>query len=134
MSPRGPDGPSDSHDLSPRVGGERRPLPPLPEDRPRTFRATVHGTVFGEREKVLDHVRTGDDLLLIPDPPVGSNPEVWVHRRSGEPVGRLPTEIGRWLAPWLLAGGHARARAERVSGPETPSWRRLLLSVRCSGQ
>lgn len=108
-----------------------RQTPPLPAHCPELFRATVHGTVFAEREQALERIRDGDDLTLIPDPPVLEKPEVWVHLRSGEPVGHLPPEIGAWLAPWLLEGGSARATAIRVSGPETPSWRRLLLEVRC---
>jgi hypothetical protein len=108
--------------------------PPLPPRAPRRFRATVHGTVFGERESALDRIRQGDVLTLIPDPPMQENPEVWVHLPSGEPVGRLPSEIGAWLAPWILEGGAAQARALRISGPDTPSWRRLLLEVNCGGE
>jgi hypothetical protein len=106
--------------------------PSFPMDCPRRFRATVHGTVFGERERHVERIRECDVLTLIPDPPVQENPEVWVHLRSGEPVGHLPPEINEWLAPWMLQGGAARARAIRVSGRETPSWRRLLLEVSCT--
>ena len=104
---------------------------PLPPPASRRFRATVHGTVFGERESALNRIREGDILTLIPDPPMEERPEVWVHLPSGEPIGRLPTEIGKWLAPWMLGGGVAQARALRISGPETPSWRRLLIEVSC---
>lgn len=110
----------------------RTPRPPLPHGCPPRFRATVHGTVFGERERHLERIHEGDDLTLIPDPPVQESPEVWVHLSTGEPVGHLPPEINAWLAPWLLRGGAARARAIRVSGRETPSWRRLLLEVSCT--
>lgn len=58
---------------------------------------------------------------------------MWVHLESGDPVGHLPPEIECWLGPWLQRGGFARARALRVSGKETPSWRRLLLEIHCSG-
>jgi hypothetical protein len=101
---------------------------------PARFRATVHGTIFGERERVLRTVESGDPLTLIPDPPMEEAPGVWVHVRSGEPLGHLPREIGKWLAPWILAGGRTEARVLRVSGPETPSWRRLLVEVRCTGE
>lgn len=111
-----------------RVGGAN---PSFPENQPRRFRATVHGTIFERREQALQQVSAGDTLTLIPDPPVEEAPEVWVHISSGDPIGHLPREIGSWLAPWLLSGGRARARALRVSGPDTPSWRRLLLEVRC---
>jgi len=92
----------------------------------------VHGTVFADRERHLDRIHEGDDLTLVPDPPVMEDPEVWVHLPSGEPVGHLPREIGQWLAPWMLSGGAARARAVRISGSETPSWRRLLVEISCT--
>lgn len=105
--------------------------PAYPTGRPKRFRATVHGIVFAGRDRHLGRIRAGDALVLIPDPPVQEEPEVWVHLGSGEPVGHLPPEINVWLAPWLLRGGCARARALRVSGTEVPSWRRLLLEVFC---
>lgn len=70
-------------------------------------------------------------LHLIPDPPGQEAPDVWVHLQDGDPVGHLPPEIARWLAPWLLQGGAAVARALRVQGADVPSWRRLLLEVSC---
>lgn len=70
-------------------------------------------------------------LHLIPDPPGQEPPDVWVHLQDGDPVGHLPPEIARWLAPWLLQGGAAVARALRVQGSDVPSWRRLLLEVSC---
>jgi hypothetical protein len=112
----------------------RTDVPPFPAGRPRLFRSTVHGTVFGDRERYVARIREGDRLPLIPDPPGKENPEVWVHLPSGEPVGHLPPEICRWLAPWMLRGGGAHARALRVSGPEVPSWRRLLLEVSCPSE
>ncbi len=105
--------------------------PELPARRPSHFRATVHGTVFAGRERHLEGLRAGDDLVLIPDPPGGDDPAVWVHLRSGDPVGYLPAEISAWLGPWLNQGGAARARAVKVSGADVPSWRRLLLEVWC---
>lgn len=125
---------ADRRDASRRPGSDSaapRDIPWLPPERPRTFRATVHGTLFERREQALETVSAGDRLMLIPDPPVEEDPDVWVHLHSGDPVGHLPPEIGTWLAPWLLGGGQAEATALRVSGPDTPSWRRLLLEVRC---
>lgn len=91
----------------------------------------MHGTVFAGREEHLEALEEGDTLHLIPDPPGQEDPEVWVHIPAGDPVGHLPPEIGAWLAPWLLGGGQARARALKVRGRDTPSWRRLLLEVIC---
>lgn len=105
--------------------------PAFPSGRPRRFRATVHGTIFADRERHLPRLRPGDPLTLIPDPPGQEEPDVWVHLDSGEPLGHLPAEIGSWLAPWLLEGGGARAEVLRASGPDVPSWRRLLLEVSC---
>jgi len=105
--------------------------PEFPEGKPRTFRSTVHGTVFAGRDRLLEDMHPGDRLVLIPDPPGEEEPEVWVHLQSGDPVGHLPPEISRWLAPWLREGGRAVARALRVRGADVPSWRRLLLEVSC---
>jgi hypothetical protein len=76
-------------------------------------------------------VSVGDDLLLLPGPPIDDEPGVWVHLPGGELIGHLPPEIEAWLSPWLLRGGHAAARAIRVSGMDVPSWRRLLIEVHC---
>ena len=94
-----------------------------------SFRATVHGTVFGSRSTCLDTVDAGDRLILIPDPPGQDDPAVWVHLPEGDPVGHLPPEVNAWLVPWMLRGGTASATALRVRGDETPSWKRLLVEV-----
>lgn len=105
--------------------------PALPPERPEHFFATVHGTVFGERARCVDGLEAGDELVLLPDPPLTDDPGVWVHAREGDLIGHLPPEIECWLAPWLLRGGRVQARAVRVSGDEVPSWRRVLIEVRC---
>lgn len=107
------------------------PAPDLPSPAPGRFRATVHGSVFGSRTEQLERIEAGDALLLIPDPPQQEPPAIWVHRTSGDPVGHLPPEIASWLAPWMMGGGRATARALRVKGPDVPSWRRLLIEVVC---
>jgi hypothetical protein len=109
------------------------PVPDYPAGRPRTFRATVHGTVFADRERHLDGLTRGDPVVLIPDPPGQEEPGVWVHLRTGEPVGHLPPEISRWLWPWLAHGGRAVGHASAVHGSEVPSWRRLVVEVDCDG-
>lgn len=103
----------------------------LPAEHPATFRSTVHGTVFGKRSSHLDELAEGDPLVLIPDPPGQDDPTVWVHVPAGDPLGHLPPEISNWLAPWLLGGGAASATALRVKGSEVPSWKRLVVEVRC---
>lgn len=105
--------------------------PPFPAGHPTCFRSTVHGTVFGGRERLLDDVHEGETLRLVADPPVQHEPEVWVHLASGEPIGHLPPEIARWLWPWMALGGVAVARALTVRGADVPSWRRLVLEVSC---
>ncbi len=110
---------------------QSRTRPALPPERPSHFFATVHGTVFGDRFSRVDDVREGDELTLLPDPPVVDTPGVWVHGPAGDVIGHLPPEIGFWLAPWMLRGGSAKARAVRVSGEDVPSWRRVLLEIRC---
>lgn len=105
--------------------------PDLPPEQPDHFFATVHGTVFGERASRVDELESGEELLLLPDPPVAEDPGVWVHGREGDLIGHLPPEIEAWLAPWLLRGGRVHARAVRVSGDDVPSWRRVLIEVCC---
>jgi hypothetical protein len=105
--------------------------PSLPNDRPSTFRTTVHGTVFGERAHHVAEIEAGDPLVLIPDPPFEEEPAVWVHLPGGDPLGHLPPEINAWLAPWLLRGGRASATAVKVGGVDVPSWKRLLIEVHC---
>lgn len=106
----------------------RAPLP-LPPERPACFRATVHGSVFADRACHIDALAPGDVVYLIPGPPIDNDPGVWVHVANGDVIGHLPPEIEHWLAPWVLRGGRASARVVRVSGADTPSWRRLLLQV-----
>jgi hypothetical protein len=105
--------------------------PPFPAGCPTCFRSTVHGTVFAGRERHLERLSEGQALRLVADPPVQEQPEVWVHLASGEPIGHLPPEIGRWLWPWMALGGVAVARALTVRGSDAPSWRRLVLEVSC---
>ena len=80
----------------------------------------------------MEELEAGDALYLIPDPPDQEEPEVWVHCKGGDILGHLPSEISSWLAPWLLRGGGANAKALKIHGAEVPSWRRLLLEVSCS--
>jgi len=87
--------------------------------------------VFCGRSAQLEQVRAGDELVLLPGPPVDDHPGIWVHRLGGALIGHLPPEIEAWLTPWMLRGGHATARAVRVSGEDVPSWRRLLIEVDC---
>jgi hypothetical protein len=107
-------------------------LSPTAFEPPDRFRATVHGTVFGARERHLASLRAGDELLLVPGPPLDDDPGVWVHLTSGDTIGHLPPEIERWMVPWMLRGGKATARALRVGDAETPSWRRLIIEVVCA--
>lgn len=107
--------------------------PPLPRGCPNQFRATVLGTVFAGRDRHLEDLQAGDRVLLVPDPPGQTDPEVWVHVEAGDPLGHLPREISSWLWPWLRRGGTASAVALAVHGADTPSWRRLLVEVNCAG-
>ena len=100
-------------------------------DRPAVFRTTVHGIVFGRRASGLESLAIGDPLILIPDPPDAPEPAVWVHLPGGDPLGHMPPEISSWLAPHMLSGGSASATALRIGGDDVPSWKRLLIEVRC---
>ena len=104
----------------------------MPSDRPACFRATVHGTVFCDRSRHLSRLHAGDTLLVLPGPPIDDDPGVWVHLPDGDLIGHLPPEIEAWLAPWMLRGGWATARAVKVEGEDVPSWRRLVIEVHCT--
>ena len=105
--------------------------PRLAPEHPEHFFATVHGTVFGDRSRRVEELDPGEELVLLPDPPGTEEPGVWVHRHGGDLIGHLPPEIEGWLAPWMLKGGTATATTVRVSGADVPSWRRVLIEVRC---
>ena len=109
---------------------DRSPASPRQSfEPPDRFRATVHGTCFADREQHLRELQAGDELLLIPGPPLDDDPGIWVHLASGDTVGHLPPEIERWMVPFMLRGGKATARAVRVGDAQTPSWRRLIIEV-----
>jgi hypothetical protein len=95
------------------------------------FRTTVHGTVFGDRAARVAALRAGETVLLVPDPPMEEDPAVWVHAADGTPIGHLPPEVNAWLAMYLLHRGRATANVVKVGGDDVPSWRRLLVEVRC---
>ncbi len=101
----------------------------LPVPGAERFRATVHGTVFGNRTDVVHRLHEGDRLILVPDPPGTDNPSVWVHAAGGDVIGHLPYEIGAWLQPWMLAGGRCGAVVEKVRGDDVASWKRLVIDV-----
>lgn len=110
------------------IPASRSPLPPRAAC---VFRATVHGLPFAGRTRHLNRIRTGDPLLLVPDPPGSPIERVWVHLTAGDVVGHLPNEIGSWLGPWMRKGGRARIRTLRVGDENVPSWKRLLVEVTC---
>jgi hypothetical protein len=114
------------------VFGHINVITSLNMDHPSTFQTTVHGTVFGERAARVEALTAGMRLLLIPDPPMHENPSIWVHTPEGDPLGYLPAEINSWLVDWLLTRGTATAEVIEVGGADVPSWRRLLIEVRCS--
>jgi hypothetical protein len=103
----------------------------LPDAGAPVFRATVHGLPFADRSRHLSELEPRQGLVLIPDPP-GEVERVWVHIPGGDPIGHLPGEIAAWLAPWMRKGGAVRARVIKVGDDTVPSWKRLLIEVRCA--
>ena len=95
------------------------------------FECAVHGTVFAARAAVVQRLRPGDPLLLVPDPPGAEVPAVWVHAAGGDVVGHLPVQIAAWLAPWMLAGARCSAAVRAVAGDDVASWERLTIEVNC---
>jgi len=95
------------------------------------FRTPVYGTVFAGRTEVVHRLKPGDALILVPDPPVVDDPNVWVHARGGDVIGHLRPDIGESLASWMLRGGRCAAEVSEVGSDDVASWRRLVITVRC---
>lgn len=104
---------------------------PFVAPRAERFESPVHGTVFAARAAVLDRLRPGDPLILVPDPPGAEVPAVWVHAAGGDVAGHLPVQIAAWLAPWMLAGARCTAAVRSVAGSDVASWQRLTIEVNC---
>jgi hypothetical protein len=100
----------------------------------RVFRSTVHGLAFAGRTRHLSGLERGAEILLLASPPGAAPDEVWVHVEAGDPLGHLPPEISAWLGPWIRAGGRATARVLKVGDETVPTWKRLLIEVRCSNR
>jgi hypothetical protein len=98
----------------------------------REFQTPVYGTVFGTRGSVVERLRDGDPLILVPDPPGTDEPSVWVHAPGGDVVGHLSQEVSSWLVPWMLdEDGRCSAEVAHVGGADVASYKRLIITVRC---
>jgi hypothetical protein len=100
-------------------------LPDTPQ-----FETPVYGTVFGERARVVQRLREGDQLILVPDPPGVDEPSVRVHAPGGDVVGHLSPDVNTWLVPRMIDGARYGAFVRSVGDPETASWKRLVIAVR----
>ena len=103
----------------------------VPMPHTRHFSTALRGSIFGQRGEIARRLRTGDALLLIPDPPGVDEPAVWVHVRGGDVVGHLAPDVNAWLVPWLLEGGRCHATVAKVNSAETESWKRIIIDVEC---
>ena len=117
----------------------------VPPDSPR-FETSVYGTIFASRPAAVARLRSGDALILVPDPAVVDHSahaaapttpplvieeaKVWVHAPGGDVVGHLSPDINRWLVPRMLAGDRYGAVTLSVGDPSRESWRRLVIEVR----
>jgi hypothetical protein len=95
------------------------------------FETPVYGTVFGQRSNVLQRLKAGDHLILVPDPPGTDEPSVWVHAPGGDVVGHLSPDINAWLVPWMLRGARCGAIVSQVGSDDVASYKRLMITVRC---
>ena len=94
------------------------------------FETPVYGTVFAQRAAVVQRLKEGDQLILVPDPPGVDEPSVWVHAPGGDVVGHLSPDVNRWMAPQMLGGAVYGAHVRSVGEPDTASWKRLVITVR----
>ena len=97
------------------------------------FATSVYGTIFGQRSSVLDRLRVGDQLILVPDPPGTDEPNVWVHAPGGDVVGHLAPDINRWLVPSMLDGCRCNGVVAHLGSDDVASYKRLVINVRCRG-
>lgn len=93
------------------------------------FSTPVYGTVFARRTEALHRLRSGDRLILVPDPPGAAPPMVWVHAPGGDVVGHLSPDVSSWLAPWMFAGLCYAAEVAVLRGDDVASWRRLVITA-----
>jgi len=98
-------------------------------DTPR-FETPVYGTVFAARASVVQRLKEGDHLILVPDPPGVDEPSVWVHAPGGDVVGHLSPDVNAWMAPRMIRGTRYAAEVSSVGAPDTESWKRLVIEVR----
>ncbi len=94
------------------------------------FTTPVYGTIFGRRTAVVDRLREGDRLILVPDPPGIEPPNVWVHAPGGDVIGHLSPDVASWLVPTMLNGDRYGAVVTRIGGNNIASWKRLVITVR----
>jgi hypothetical protein len=94
------------------------------------FSTPVYGTVFGRRADVVRRLRSGDRLILVPDPPGAEPQTVWVHASGGDVVGHLSPDVSAWLAPWMFRGACYGAEVIVNRGKHVASWKRLVITVR----
>lgn len=106
-------------------------MPSILPDSER-FETSVYGTIFAARSAALERLNVGDAVLLVPDPEGVDNPSVWVHAPGGDVVGHLAPNVNRWMVPRMLTGTRYAAQVISIGGPDTESWKRLLISVRVS--
>jgi hypothetical protein len=99
--------------------------------RTREFQTPVYGTVFGQRGDVVQRLKPGDSLILVPDPPGTDEPSVWVHAPGGDVVGHLSPDVNAWLVPWMLRGARCSGVVAPVAGDDVASYKRLIITVRC---
>lgn len=95
------------------------------------FVTYVYGTVFAARARVVDTLRVGERIILVPDPPGIDEPTVWVHAPGGDVIGHLSPDLSSWLVPAMLDGLRCGADVHAVGGPSVESWKRLQIRVRC---
>lgn len=96
------------------------------------FETPVYGTVFAARAVALARLEVGDQLVLVPDPDGVENPSVWVHAPGGDVVGHLAPDVNRWMVGRMWRGTRYAAQVVSVGGPNTESWKRLVVSIRVS--
>ena len=111
----------------------------------REFLTPVYGTVFGQRAAVVQRLKQGDHLILVPDPPGIDEPNVWVHARGGDVVDQFAVRAGfsepnreevslavTEAVSNAIRHGSPAGAADHVSLSVEMEGKRLVITVRCA--
>ena len=88
----------------------------------------VAGYAFHEGPRIIDGLRKGQEVTLVPEPHNGFDPRAIRIEVHGRHIGYVPRSENRPLGRLLAQGAELRARLIRVQ-PEAEKWEVLRVGV-----